>query len=373
MAELQQYLKNGDEIIYRCCAAHLTADGTYLNETGKTKQQVEDVLKQSIFERKKATRVPEQLAKDIMTYLMNNRPGIAGVQEFTDEDITKLLPMFLDEIDSAAQTRLDGELGSLANPLPTQINKNGMHVIVIGAGPSGVAAGVKMREAGISFTIYERGTNCGGTWYHNTYPEAGCDVPSHFYSFSFAPNKKWSRHFSKSKEIATYVQDTAESWDLLPFIEFQTEVIGCRFNEKTKMWHVKTKDYNGNEKENIGNVVISACGQLSRPNIPPIKGKDDFEGPASHTAEWGKFSNISFKDRKVALVGTGASAMQLLRNIAKEAKELNVFQQIPSWFQRSPTYHKAVEDDLKWRIGNVPMYVKFVKFNSPKSKKSYAL
>ena len=139
------------------------------------------------------------------------------------------------------------------------------------------------------------------------------------------------------------------------------------------MWHVKTKDYNGNEKENIGNVVISACGQLSRPNIPPIKGKDDFEGPASHTAEWGKFSNISFKDRKVALVGTGASAMQLLRNIAKEAKELNVFQQIPSWFQRSPTYHKAVEDDLKWRIGNVPMYVKFVKFDSPKSKKSYAL
>ena len=131
MAQLQ-YLENGDEIIYRCCAAHLTADGTYLNETGKTKQQVEDVLKQSIFERKKATRVPEQLAKDIMTYLMNNRPGIAGVQEFTDEDITKLLPMFLDEIDSAAQTRLDGELGSLANPLPTQINKNGMHVIVIG-------------------------------------------------------------------------------------------------------------------------------------------------------------------------------------------------------------------------------------------------
>ena len=196
---------------------------------------------------------------------------------------------------------------------------------IVGGGFGGVGAAVMLRRAGYAdLTIFERGERLGGVWNANTYPGASCDIPSHLYEFSFAPNPRWSRRFSPQPEIQDYVEDVARRHGVLERARTGTEVTAARWDEDTRRWTVETSD-----GEHEADVLLTACGQLSVPSVPAIPGLGDFAGPAFHTAQWRH--DVDLTGRRVAVVGTGCSAIQVVPSIQPQVAQLDIYQRSPGW------------------------------------------
>ena len=199
-------------------------------------------------------------------------------------------------------------------------------VIVVGTGFSGLCMGVKLREAGEDdFIMLERAGDVGGTWRDNTYPGCACDVPSHLYSFSFEANPDWSRMYAPQPEIYGYLRRCAEKYDLLRHVRFHANLVGARYDEARKVWRVQAED--GRVFE--GNVLVSGMGGLSNPMIPELKGLDTFEGAAFHSATWDH--SYDFEGKRVAVIGSGASAIQFVPQIAPKVDQLHYFQRTAPW------------------------------------------
>ncbi len=197
-------------------------------------------------------------------------------------------------------------------------------VAIVGGGFGGVgAAAMLAREGYEDLTVFEKGERVGGVWQHNTYPGAACDIPSHLYEFSFAPNR-WSRRFSPGPEIRAYIEGVARRFGVLDKVRTGTEVKSARWDEQRGSWHLETS---GGPHE--ADVLVAACGQLSVPKIPPIAGLEDFSGPAFHTAEW--HHDVDLAGKRVAVVGTGCSAIQVVPAIQPEVAQLDVYQRSPGW------------------------------------------
>jgi cation diffusion facilitator CzcD-associated flavoprotein CzcO len=201
-----------------------------------------------------------------------------------------------------------------------------LSVGVVGAGFGGVGIGIKLREAGIeNFTIFERGESVGGVWRANTYPGAACDVPSHLYSYSFAPGHHWSRRYAPQAEILVYLEQTARDFGITPHLRFGTEVTKATFDAEAGRWTLIT---DGGERREF-DLLVTACGQLTRPAIPRVEGIEDFEGPAFHSAEWDH--DLDLEGKRVAIVGTGASAIQFVPEVAKIAGSTTIYQRSAPW------------------------------------------
>ena len=198
-------------------------------------------------------------------------------------------------------------------------------VAVVGAGFGGVGAAVLLRRAGYeAVTVFERGERVGGVWHHNSYPGAACDVPSHLYEFSFAPNPRWSRRYAPQAEIQAYLEDVARSHGVLERIRTNTEVTEARFDEQRGRWILQTS---AGVQE--ADVLVTACGQLSVPKEPALAGLESFTGPAFHTARWRH--DVDLEGKRVAVVGTGCSAIQVVPAIASTTAQLDVYQRSPGW------------------------------------------
>jgi cation diffusion facilitator CzcD-associated flavoprotein CzcO len=198
-------------------------------------------------------------------------------------------------------------------------------IAIVGAGYSGLGTAIRLKQAGIEeFVVLERGADVGGTWRANTYPGCQCDVPSHLYSFSFAPNPEWSRTFSLQPEIWEYLRATAERAGVMDHMRFGHAVTGAAWEERHQRWRVETE-----QGTITAEIVVSGMGGLSEPSIPGIPGLERFAGAAFHTAEWDHEQDLAGK--RVAIVGTGASAIQVLPNIQPRVKELSLFQRTPPW------------------------------------------
>jgi cation diffusion facilitator CzcD-associated flavoprotein CzcO/acetyl esterase/lipase len=205
--------------------------------------------------------------------------------------------------------------------------------IVIGAGFAGVGMGIALRRAGIDdFVIIERSHDVGGVWRDNSYPGAACDVPSHLYSFSFEPNPNWSRAFARQPEIYAYIRHCAGKYGLSPHLRFGAEVAHARYDDLQALWHVTLTD----GATLSASLLISATGQLSRPALPKLPGMETFRGHAFHSAYWDH--EYSLVGKRVAVVGTGASAIQFVPAIADTVKSLTVFQRSPAWLMPRPDH-----------------------------------
>ncbi len=206
-------------------------------------------------------------------------------------------------------------------------------IAIIGAGFGGIGMAVQLLEAGIdSFTIFERASEIGGTWRDNTYPGAACDVPSHVYSFSFEPNPRWSRAFAESWEIQEYLLGVVEKWQLRSRLRLDTEIVDARFDEAAGVWTLTTE-----AGETVtARVVISAVGGLVDPALPDIKGIQSFRGELFHTARWNHDYDLTGK--RVAVIGTGASAVQVVPALARQVEQLSVFQRTPAWVVPKPDH-----------------------------------
>jgi cation diffusion facilitator CzcD-associated flavoprotein CzcO len=199
-------------------------------------------------------------------------------------------------------------------------------VAIVGAGFGGIAAAVRLKEQGQrDLVILERGDRVGGVWRANTYPGAACDVPSHLYSLSFAPNPHWSRRFSPGDEIQRYLEDVARRFEITPHIRFGQDVERATFDEETGRWRLQVAGSDDIEAE----VLITACGQLTRATIPAVPGLERFRGTMFHSAHWDHAFDP--KGKRVAVLGTGASAIQFAPAIAPEAAHMTVFQRSAPW------------------------------------------
>jgi 4-hydroxyacetophenone monooxygenase len=235
-----------------------------------------------------------------------------------------------------------------------------LSVLIIGAGMSGLLAAIRLKQAGIAFTIIEKNADVGGTWFENSYPGCRVDTQNHLYSYSFEPNHLWPQHYSTQNVLLAYFRGVADKYDLRRHIKFETEVIEARFDEKSATWKTRVRGKDGAEETIETNAVISAVGQLNRPRLPDIKGRDTFKGPAFHSADWRH--DVDLKGKRVAVIGTGASAFQFVPEIAREVKELLVFQRTPPWLAPTPNYHDDVGEGMKWLLERVPFYDKWYRF-----------
>jgi cation diffusion facilitator CzcD-associated flavoprotein CzcO len=222
---------------------------------------------------------------------------------------------------------------------------------IIGAGFGGVGMGIRLRQEGLEdFTILERGATVGGVWRANTYPGAACDVPSHLYSFSFAPGSNWSRRYAPQPEILEYLEDVTDRYGIRPHLRFNTEATEARFDTGAGKWTVTTDD--GEEHE--FDVLVTACGQLTRPATPHVDGLDEFEGKVFHSAEWDHAHDLT--GEKVAVLGTGASAIQFIPHVAKQASELTIYQRSAPWVlpkmdRTYPEWERKVFERFPLRVG----------------------
>ncbi|MGL4304917.1 MAG: flavin-containing monooxygenase [Mycobacteriaceae bacterium] len=208
--------------------------------------------------------------------------------------------------------------------------KQHVSVLIIGSGFSGLGAAIKLSQQGeTDFLVLERGSEVGGTWRDNSYPGAACDVPSHLYSYSFALNPNWSRSFSPQPEIQQYIRDTANKYGVNNKHIFGCEVTSAHWNSTTNLWEVATTKGNF-----TANIVVSAVGALCEPSLPDIKGIGDFTGEMFHSARWNHDADLTGK--RVAVIGTGASAIQIVPQLAKSVAQLDVYQRTAPWILPRP-------------------------------------
>ena len=202
-------------------------------------------------------------------------------------------------------------------------------VAIVGGGLSGLATAIQLVRAGVrSFSIIEQSDGVGGTWRDNVYPGAACDVPSHLYSFSFAPKTDWTRRFAEQPEILSYAEDLVDRYRLAPHLRLGTTVRSARFDQATATWHLDLQSDAGDE-ELVSDTVVFACGQLNRPHLPDVEGLGSFAGPAWHSARWDH--EVDLGGKRVDVIGSGASAIQYVPPVAEAAATTTIFQRSPNY------------------------------------------
>lgn len=227
-------------------------------------------------------------------------------------------------------------------------------VVIIGAGFSGINMGIRLKQQGITdFVILERAGDVGGTWRDNVYPGCACDVPSVAYSYSFAQHAEWSRSFAGSSEIQDYIRKCVRRYDLAPWIRLNAGVSRATFDAAQGNWAL---DLDNGERI-LARAVVSAVGGLVNPSMPEIPGLENFQGDVFHTARWRNDVNLTGK--RVAVIGTGASAIQVIPSIQPRVGRLDVYQRTPPWVLPKPDFEIA--ERTKRLFANVPMAQKFIR------------
>lgn len=227
-------------------------------------------------------------------------------------------------------------------------------IAIVGSGFSGLGAAVRLAEAGHDdFVVLERGDDVGGTWRDNTYPGAACDVPSHLYSYSFALNPEWTRSFSSQQEIQEYIQGVARRAGVLDRHIFGCEVHRATWNEQRRCWEMSTS-----RGTTSADVLIGAFGALAEPSLPDIPGIEEFEGQLFHSAQWNHAADLAGK--RVAVIGTGASAIQIVPAIADRVAHIDVYQRTAPWLL--PRFDRAFTRAERWAFRNIPGVLRLARF-----------
>ena len=233
-------------------------------------------------------------------------------------------------------------------------------VVIVGAGMSGLLAGIRLKEAGIGFEIVERHGDVGGTWHQNIYPGCRVDSPNHTYSYSFQPHD-WPQFYSSQPVLRDYFRDCAERFGLRPHISFNTDVEAATFDEASGRWRIDVRGQDGKADTLIAHAVISAVGQLNRPKWPDLPGQERYRGIAFHSTQWEHEHDLA--GRRVLVIGTGASAFQFAPEVAREAAHVTIFQRTAPWMFNTPDYHARVPDGKRWLLRHVPFYAKWFRFS----------
>jgi 4-hydroxyacetophenone monooxygenase len=265
---------------------------------------------------------------------------------------------FIDYI--AADLRLsdDDQNGPELTSTPEQ--RAAFPVVVIGCGEAGLLAGIKLKQAGIPFTIIEKQPGVGGTWLANRYPGCRVDIPNYYYSYSFEPTDRWRHFYSEQPEILQYLKDVMARHDIAPHVRFDTKVTGATWDDDSATWRVQICCADGSIERLTARAVICAVGQFSNAVIPDIKGTNDFDGPAFHTADWN--DTVDLTGKRIAVIGAGASGFQLVPAIAAITEHVDVYQRSAQWMAPNVNYHAPVGDGQRWAVRHLPYYARWLRF-----------
>ncbi|MER5477557.1 NAD(P)/FAD-dependent oxidoreductase [Streptomyces sp. NPDC002734] len=234
-------------------------------------------------------------------------------------------------------------------------------VAVIGTGMSGIAAMYRLKQAGVPFVAFEKHPDVGGTWLANTYPGVRLDTPTFCYSFSFAQRADWPNAYAEGAEIEEYAAEIVDRAKLREHIEFDTEVLSMTWDDASAVWDVVVR-HDGVERRRRFHAVVAATGQLEKPHIPDVPGQEDFGGVRMHSARWDH--DVDLAGKRVAVVGTGASAYQIVPSIVDRVAHLDVFQRSGPWTVPAPNYHEPTPTALAWLSDHVPHYGQWFRFQA---------
>ena len=288
---------------------------------------------------------PKPLSLELIREMMD----WAACEHVTDD----YLPLMLEEMD------LEGVDPRRPTHLPTERTAE-IPVLVIGCGESGILAGIRLTQANIPFTIVEKNAGPGGTWWENSYPGARVDVANHFYCYSFEPNNDWTHFFAEQHELQDYFTQVMKKYDLADRVQWQTEALSAEWNDDDDIWSVSLRSTYGQTSTVRARALITAVGQLNRPNIPEFDGADTFEGPSFHSAAWDH--SVDLAGKRVALVGAGASGFQIAPAIAGDVGHLTVFQRTAQWMFPNTMYHDEVGEGMRWAMRHLPFYGRWYRF-----------
>jgi 4-hydroxyacetophenone monooxygenase len=250
------------------------------------------------------------------------------------------------------------------DPMPRQFDwssgpplekRQGFRVAIIGAGFGGLNAAIQLKDAGIPYTIYEKNPGIGGTWHQNTYPGFRVDVASRVYSYTFEADYDWEHTFAPRDEILRYIEYCADKYGVREGIRFETEVTAADWDDGAGLWTIHLRRKDGSEETATANAIISAVGLLDRPRLPDIEGLDSFQGKMFHTARWDH--GYDFRGKRVGVIGTGASGMQLVPDVAPHVEQLVIFQRSAGWVVPVPGYRDPVTPEVRWLYQHFPYYV----------------
>jgi 4-hydroxyacetophenone monooxygenase len=227
-------------------------------------------------------------------------------------------------------------------------------VVIVGAGLCGIAMAVQLEQLGISYVIYERRPDVGGTWAINTYPDARVDTASTTYEYSFVKNHAWTEQFARQPEVRGYLEMVAMNYGVFENIKFEHEVQAADFDERSSMWELRVSDSDGTTRDVSTNFVVTATGLFSTPKRLVADGIDEFAGEVIHTTEWSE--EHSAKGKSVAIVGNGSTGVQILSRIAEDAEQVYVFQRTPQWIAPREGYGEPVSPEMRWVLDNIPHY-----------------
>ena len=356
---LESALDSASFPVVAALLVHFTGDISILEKLPRPNQAVLGEIQGFLSEDDKQT-IKKIALKEISKFFSNHE--VNDIYVPSNEELNNMMSFIVGENvspDYIPMMLRDLNITSQDLKLTSVTTKPSLEVLIIGAGMSGILAAIKLAERGIKFKIYEKNINLGGTWFENRYPGARVDIANHFYSYSFEENHQWSEHFSQQPELLDYFKRCFDKYDIQKNTYFETQVTDMKFDDETKMWEV-TSIHNKKSNKEVINIVLSCVGQLNQPKIPDIKGMDEFQGNVFHSSKWPDDDVIAGK--KVAVVGSGASAFQIVPSIAKYCEKLTIFQRSPPWMFPNPKYHEQVDEEKKWLLENLPFYSRWYRF-----------
>jgi 4-hydroxyacetophenone monooxygenase len=234
------------------------------------------------------------------------------------------------------------------------------HVLIVGAGVCAIALAVTLGHLGIPYTIVEKNAELGGTWYVNRYPGCGVDTPNHSYSYSFGSRNTWTRYFCRREELLDYLKKVAAEYGIGEHLRLNTQLTSSRWDDDKRCWISTLKTPVGEESFE-STVLVSAIGQLNDPSRAHFKGEEDFQGLILHSALWSE--GVELDGKRVAVIGTGATSMQLVPAIADRVASVTVFQRTAQWARPVEGYSDPITEGARWLLAHLPFYVQWYRFN----------
>ena len=238
----------------------------------------------------------------------------------------------------------------------------GFRVAIVGSGFSGIAMGAQLQRLGIPYVILERRHEVGGVWSINKYPDARVDTASSTYEYNFEKNYPWTEYFARQSEVRGYIEHVAKKHGLWENIRFNSDVQAAVFDEKRSIWTITIGKPDGTQEELEANAIVSAVGVFANPKFVDFEGKDDFNGPVVHPTQWSPEYDVTGKS--VAIIGNGSTGVQLLAPIARDAKQVYVFQRTAQWISPRPRYGQPVEPEVRWLLDTMPGYWNWMRYLS---------
>lgn len=368
-AQLRRSAAALDPVVALLCLVHLTGDRSLLTSLGRTFDGTQRGP-QSTFAGPGATMqktadpaIVAEIRKRLVKAMLTNptplltRPGKALFRQMAELCLGA-------PIDEAACRMGSEQAGFTADEgafEPTCVPPEDFSVLVVGAGMVGINAAIKLKAAGFKFHLVEKRNEVGGTWSINTYPNVAVDTPSVQYSFSFELNPSWTKYYPRGPEYLAYLKQVVEKYGITEHIDFNMAMKSCAWDDARRLWRV-TCVRNGEERVYEANAVISALGFLNGPAYPDVPGLETFRGPVVHSALWD--DSVGLGGKKVVVVGTGATSLQLATAAATKAGHLTIIQRQPNWLLPDSKVFADVTEDQRWALEHIPFVMEWERFQS---------